>query len=838
MTRPGLPAPRENRMLGAAVASPVGSSDDGTWIVRYGAGLVRRRWRMIAVVAVAVVAAATAYVRSRTPQYEGTATVRVYEKDRQLPVVDVVPFDNDVTTEMQMLQSRTLAAYVVDSLGLRLQLVAPADAPRSGVLSSVRVAADAPVGTYSLRRQPSGAYLLQDLAAGDTLATVGPGQPVAVRGVALAVQPALDAEESVDFAVTGTDEAIAALKSGISVARPLPTGSVIAVTYRSPDPALARDVPNVLVGRFLQDRQDTRQSSSRSMAEFLRAEIAKISTRLRDAEDSLRVFREARGVVSLPDQASSDVRELAGLVERRNTVATERTALGALLATAGPTSRADTSRTPSPYRHLVAFPTLIQNHVIGQLLSSLTETEDRITELSTRRSAQDPDVKVLVARVKSLEEQLRNVCDAYLQGLTNEAAALDGTIADTRRSMGRLPVTEMRVRQLERDQQGLEQTYMQLQTRLKDAEIAEVSSDPSVQLVDAAALPIAPVNTRARLLLAGSLVLGLLLGLAAALVRELADPAVHTHADVEAALGRPVLAMIPRIVEGGGRHRLWSSRAQRLLPAVSGANGADRAPRLAARARTAPTPTPFTPLADAYDRLHTNLVWSQPEAPTRTVLFTSALPGDGKTTSATNFAITLVQRGLRVLLVDGDLRRGMIHRVFTAPIGPGLSELLDGSVEVAEVVRRVEIAGGGSLDYIPAGHIMGNPTQLLSSPRAAALLETFAGQYDRVVIDSSPLNVVSEATILAGLADRVVFVVRAGVTPFDALTYAAEQMALLKTPLDGVVMNAVDFGRAASYDPAYRWYSHGQRYYAAQAEARQRHLAATELDSPAAAERA
>jgi polysaccharide biosynthesis transport protein len=219
--------------------------------------------------------------------------------------------------------------------------------------------------------------------------------------------------------------------------------------------------------------------------------------------------------------------------------------------------------------------------------------------------------------------------------------------------------------------------------------------------------------------------------------------------------------------------------------------------------------------SDAYERLHANLLFVNPGSEPKTLLVTSPLSGDGKTTTATNLAVTLAQRGLRVLLIDADLRRGLVHRVTEKPRGVGLTEVLASSATVEEARLTIDVGTGVPVHVLTAGSTPPNPAQLLGSPRMEELVRSLSRDYDRIIMDSSPVNLVADAMILAPLADAILLVARAGVTPFDALTHAVEQFRIINRSVTGSVLNDIDFMRDASYDPTYRWSAYGKYYSAA-----------------------
>jgi capsular exopolysaccharide synthesis family protein len=190
----------------------------------------------------------------------------------------------------------------------------------------------------------------------------------------------------------------------------------------------------------------------------------------------------------------------------------------------------------------------------------------------------------------------------------------------------------------------------------------------------------------------------------------------------------------------------------------------------------------------------------------RVVVFTSPLSGDGKTTTVVNLALSLAQRGLRVLLVDADLRRGVVHAAFGSSREPGLSEVLRG-VSTFDLARQsADVGEGAVLDYLVSGHLRRGQEGLINSVAMHRLLVRVREEYDVVIVDTPPVNAITDAALLGARADGVVLVVRSGVTEAAALTYAVEQLRHVRATVLGVILNDIDLRRDAAYDSSYAYF--------------------------------
>jgi len=765
--------------------------------------LLLRNWWLIALSVILVAGAAAAYTFYMVPVYEATTSIRIEEERTELPVLDVLQnlsTGSEVETEMEVVRSRTLAESVVDSLGLQVAVIEPRGVARVALLRGIFVERWAPEGVYDLLKRPDGTFSIVDAEAGTDFGSVSATEAAALPGATFTLTEAAAGYDGIRIAVTPFDMAVEDLQKTLTVARPNREASIITARYQSSDTQLVHRVPNTLARGFIARRQFVRKAEARSTVAFLEEQIDTLSGQLSAAEEALTSFREGQQIVSIGAEAEAQVTQLARLQAERNTIETEREALQQLVNEIDREAKTADPGAPSPYVRLISFPSLFRNQAASELLRSLNEVNAQRSDLLRRRTLDDPDVQQLTERIHEIETQLKSTALTYLQGLTNQVKAYDQTLARFGTELERIPAKEVQLARLERQRKVLEDIYTLLQNRLQEARILEAREDVSVRVVDPAVLPSEPVKPWTVLNLLLGLVLGTMLGVGLAFTREYMDDSVHTREDIQQATrGAPVLGLIPRIREAGA----WS----RAHPAPS-ANGAS-----ALSARLVAGRDPRNPVSEAYRSLRTNLTFSNPDHPPHTVVMTSALPQDGKSTSAANLCITLAQQGIRTILVDADLRRGILNNVFGMDREPGLTSVLTGKCSLAEAVSEIDLGDSGRLHFLPSGPLPPNPAELLGSKRMKTVLESMAESFELVIIDSPPLTVVTDAAVLGTNSDGVLLVARANQTERGALTYAVEQLHNVRAPILGTVLNDVDFRRDSRYSSSYGKYGYYYQYY-------------------------
>ena len=769
------------------------------------AAVVRNRWLILAST-VAVVAISVVLTRNSLPVYEGASTLRIELKESNLPeAFRSLSGESKLPTDMEELRSRALAEAVVKELALQLTLVEPRVRRRSDLLQEVRVSDSGVAGEYRLLRRSEGGVALVDDSAG-VRREFARGQRIEFGGFSFVLTPAAEESSPIRFSI-GSPTAVA-LEIGrkISVTQPSRDVNFVKVSYRSPDQELAWRVPQALVTHYIAQRQELQTLELRSTIDFLQQQITTISTQLAESERKLERYRERSSIIHPQAEATSQVTRLVSMQTQLGMLEDERSSVAALLAEVDATAASHKVGQPSAYRRLLAFPNLMQSQAATGLLQSLTTAEDQQKALLTRRTPEDSDVKALGGRIAELEQELRAVATTYHQGITNQVSSLDSGLGVFRRQLQQIPEKELQYARLERQPKVLEGVYTMLQTRLKEAEVAVAARDPSVRIVDAAIPPIRPVWPKPVVNTLAALVCGLLLGLGAAFSREYMDRAIRTRMDVRGSTGLPVIGLIPRIARKRGE-----------VPMIAKPKGHRHSrhgplPLIGQLEKPAPIgmalsiSTKAGGIAEAYGVLHTNIAFSGDDIPVKTLVFTSPFSGDGKTTTVVNLGLSLAQRGVRVLLIDADVRRGVLHSVFGGDREPGLSEVLKGTSSFESARRTASVGQTGKLYYLTTGKLFPGDYGLVATDAMRRLLAQVREEYDLVIVDTPPVNIITDAAVLAANADGVVLVARSGVTAGPALAYAVEQLRHVRAEVLGVVLNGIDLDQDAVYDSTYKYF--------------------------------
>ncbi len=831
--------------------SPIPEPDDrfGWSDVR---AAVRRYWRLIAFGS--VVGGGVALVAAlRTPDvYRASTTLRLDRLSAAANSPQAAP--TGLGTELELLVSRSLVSEAVRTLRLQVR-----PAPRRGftrelLIESIEVDSAVVPGDYTIGMTVVGNRIGVMNRSRVLVAAFEPGDTLRFAGVTLVLRPVAEAAMPLVVRVRSLDEAVNDVGERLMTFQPPREAELAVLQYEDTDSVLVAEVANAIARRFVNSRAADQIAERRRTIELLAEQRDTVAAQLASAEQELEEYRRQNRVVNSKAASGTQVSRLVTLQTDRATLEAERGTLERLLEQADRRAARSGSTGPSPYRELLGFPALLKG-----------SNEDLVAELARAEQDQSTaadgvDSQAFGSRRREVERRLRGVAATYLEGLTAEVRSIDSSIAVLDRQLSAVPRQEFELAQLERRPKVLAEIHSLLETRLKEAELTNERNARLMQVVDPAVTPQRSVRPNRLLIVGGGIAGGLIAGLLAALVRRMLTPAVRSRRDVRAAVGLPVLGLVPRLATPKGRLPLVAHPAPVLTPpeeavpqpvvhvsalrhpaaytffrdggfrdadAPDGAtNGADStagsgprrvpvAKRAAAAARVGRV-VPIRaaqPMVEAYAAFQTNLLASRLNPAARTLLLTSPLAGDGKTTCALNLAVSLALRGLRVVLLDADLRRGRVHEAFEAPAEPGLAEVLAGRFQYGEVLHTVQVGDDRPLDYLTRGRARLHPTGLLESSRMRTLLSSLASVYDVVILDSPPANVLTDAVVLGAVVDEVVIVARAGTTDAEALRYAREQLDYVRAPLAGVLLNDIEFAKDVAYDPAYRFHALSDTYF-------------------------
>jgi tyrosine-protein kinase Etk/Wzc len=374
---------------------------------------------------------------------------------------------------------------------------------------------------------------------------------------------------------------------------------------------------------------------------------------------------------------------------------------------------------------------------------NLRDLQQKRKELATRFTAQHPTLQVLDAQLKDLNTDLNRI----------EGRARS------------LPNIEQDLLRLSRDIKVNSELYTGLLNSFQQLRLLKEGKVGNVRIVDVAVVPLGPIKPQRSKLVVLAGLLGLLAGLAGAFVRNSLRPGIKNPEDIEQHLGLNVFATVPH------------SRAQELLNI-----DATGQQLLAQR-------WPEDPSVESLRSLRTALQFAMLDAPNNVVLLTGPTPSVGKSFVSTNFAAILSNGGMRVLLIDADMRKGHIHKSFGLPRGIGLSELITGSKTLEQVVHKNV---NPQLDLITTGTLPPNPADLLMSPVTLQLLETLSNQYDVVLIDTPPVLAVSDTQVIASAVGTVFLLARENLTTMSELQESSKRLAQSGAAVRGVILNGVN----------------------------------------------
>lgn len=593
-------------------------------------------------------------------------------------------------------------------------------------------------------------------------------------------------------------EDVAAILRGQVKVEPVKNSRLVLIKVEDTDPQQAKKLADAVSRAYIDQNLEKTVNATMEAVSWLSSQLDHFKGELEQSENQLHEFKRTN---DLPSSTLEEVSKMIRLEMQQydSALTATRTKKQELLA-----RNAELSKITADSPDQIPASELLQN---GFLTKKRDEYQQAIRERRQLIAAGEgggpmgenhPKVKQVDEKIaqikKDLFDEIRNIQGAVARDLAilerqeqGEASLYEGA----RKRAVELNLKELEFHRLDRMRAENEKLYGVLLEQLKQADLARMMNVNNVRLVDAASEPKAPIRPRLSLNVAVGLALGLLFGVGLALLREQFDNSVKTPEDLEQILGVTFLGLLPEVDDASDEKPKYGRKRKhrRIEPP-------QLAPELIVHER------PLSGVAEAARTLRTNLMFMNPDRPHRRLLVTSAAPSEGKTTVACSIAISLAQSGQRVCIVDCDLRRPRLHRIFGRAGDAGLTNVLVHESTIDDVALPTEI---GNLWCVPSGPTPPNPADLLHSERFKEFLRELSERFDRVVIDSPPLVAVTDSAIISTLVDGTVFVVRAFKTTRALCRQGLRSLRDVDAPVVGSVLNAVDLRRHS--------YNYYQYYY-------------------------
>jgi len=584
------------------------------------------------------------------------------------------------------------------------------------------------------------------------------------------------------------NQLIGSFESGLRV-MPVPNTSIIEIRYSSPDPRVAAEVANTVANTFIEQNIKARFDSTMQAADWLSKQLADLQIKVETSQAKLIAYQREHRIVGTDDKQNLTFEKLNDLGKRLTDAQAERIQKESLYRIAKGTNP-DQLASVLPESSLAGL-TQQRNQLQTQLALLATQFGSSYPKVLEVQNELD---EVNKAYREELQNGINRVQNEYFTGVQREQM-LQAALAAQTAEANTLDENAIEYKILKQEADSNRQLYDGLLQKLKEASLAAGLNSSNIRVVDKARVPLFPARPNVPRNMLFAVLLGLVGGVAIAFALEAVDTTVRTPEQAQSLSGLPVMAIIPLKADMGALKNQAPTARLLLTPKQVNTRAAALVSYL----------EPQSEIAEAYRTLRTSILLSTAGQPPQVLVFTSALPQDGKTMTSVNIAFIMAKQGKRVLLVDADLRRPSVHKAFGIRPPAGLSNVLSGGAKWQDAVQPTMEP---NLFLIASGPLPPHPSELLGSGMMQDLVRDWRREFDHVIIDSPPVLSVTDAVLLAVQADAVTLVVRSGQTTMGAVRNASDLLLHLKAPLRGIVLNAFDL---QSPDYYYYYYS-GSKY--------------------------
>lgn len=602
---------------------------------------------------------------------------------------------------------------------------------------------------------------------------------------------------------------------------PVKGSRLVYIKIQDQRPAQARRLSEAVARTYIAQNLEKMVAATGDTAVWLSGQLDHFKHELEETENALHEFKKDN---DLPSSTIDDLSKMIRLEMQEYDNALTHTRLRRQELTARNTELSKISMdTPDQ----IPASELLSNLFLSQLRKQYQDAARERAELIAEGKGEnhplvkkeDEKMALTVAQLAAEVKTIQSAASRDLAIIQNEEAGESSLYEAARKRAVDLNLKELEFHRLDRIRAENEKLYGVLLEQLKEADLRRMMNTNNIRLIDTPVEPRSPISPRVGLNTIVGILIGLIVGIASALIRELLDNTLKTPEDLEKRLRVTFLGLLPELSHDdpdgkrkNEKSRRWRrSKPKHVLP-----------PELIVHE------DPASSLAEASRSLRTNLMFMNPDKPYRRLLVTSAAPGEGKTTVASSIAISLAQSGLRVCIVDCDLRRPRLHRIFDRAGDVGLMNAIVGEVKIDEVAKPTVVP---NLFCVPCGPIPPNSADVVASERFRAMLDRLDELFDRVVLDSPPIVPVTDSAILSTLVDGTIMVVRAFKTPFGLSRTGLRMLRDVDAKVAGAVLNAVNLVRGKYYYEDYYYYGR-EAGYGPMAAAEAKKAAASTANAP------
>ena len=742
--------------------------------------LQKRMWMIVAIFLIALTVTAIGVLTVR-PVYRGTATIQIDRENPQIvdfrEIFAVSAWDDDYyQTHYQVLASRKLAKRVIYTLNISEhpdflpQPETSLQKVKSSILSPIREVKSSLLNLiYNLIGPPS------------ENASKQPSEN-------LSEEVREEAQSSMDSPETNQETIrINQFLSRLSI-EPVKNTRLVRINFDSYHPGLASQAANAIATNYIKLNLENRFKATEQAKEQLNEQLEVMRAKVESADEALQAFCQKHGFVFLDDKERNvSLQRLSDLNDALAKAESERMAKEALYKQ---TKKGDFD----------SIPLILENKMIQDLRQQYLQLEVQYSKLAETFKPEYPELIRLKRQMETIQRRLNAEYSRYIHAIRNEYefCLRKESLVRSAFEQQKTVVTEMQQKAiqyniLKREADTNRDLYKNLLQRMKEAGIQAGITASNIQVVDQAAVPTRPYKPNIPRKILYATVIGLLFGAALAFFLEYLDNTIKTSEDVEQIVRLPAFGMVPTIS--------YEKRKQ------------------VERGKVYPVELvtfghPRSLLSEVYRNIRTSILLSFSERPPKTMVVSSPNPMEGKTTTAVNMAIAFSQLGSPVLIIDGDMRKPRIHKVFNGANGVGLSNFLSGNAELKSIIRSSNIP---NLFYIPSGPIPPNPSELLGSNLFKNMLQFLGRSFEQIIFDSPPVLSFGDSLILSNSVDGVVLVVLSGKTPRETLHQSKNALHQVNAKILGVVVNQVEIGQTRY---GYYHYRYGNYYYYEQESSR------------------